>query len=544
MVVVDLSFKKLKKDAVDFANELIKAFIDLSKALDYDALRLYETRLVINQAIIMEIIEMREKLYKMYASKDPFFMIVRQTIDDHIRINRDFLCWLNMFGWTYNPVHTDQPMTPFIAYPYHIQYWDDINNYPKTITIKSRTMGYTWFKAFTKVFRMIYDDDYKSIITSRVIDDVDISGDTSQSIMGRVRYILQALPQNYTPKTDKYLLIVLGENQIMGTSSDPDAARGKRCTELDIEEAGVVDSFEQLMASVTSVTTEMRIGGTVKGTANGFYNYWKNRDNAYHHIFWSFELHPIFNCQDWVEMQKALYNYDDRLFNQEVMADFFAMVGNYVFCNLSEDCLEDLSKKDYSRMVKAVAVDPGLGESLCAVWFYYYDPEFATYYYVDYQEFKNSMADDIAEAIQDNGFGDAIMLLDSYGKNNDSSGGGWAKNFLQYFEVYLVDNKEIQGTVILANKNLRDGLIKFDTNSPGINLGFSRLTKYVFMDKYGSEKVQKDENSDGGDAFRYSQALSVMYREVTSYSRAVLQAEILSHYAKNNGNGILTKFGG
>lgn len=195
-------------------------------------------------------------------------------------------------------------------------------------------------------------------------------------------------------------------------------------------------------------------------------------------------------------------------------------------------------------MVKAVAVDPGLGESLCAVWFFYYDPEFATYYYVDYQEFKNSMADDIAEAIQDNGFGDAIMLLDSYGKNNDSSGGGWAKNFLQYFEVYLVDNKEIQGTVILANKNLRDGLIKFDTSSPGINLGFSRLTKYVFMDKYGSEKVQKDENSDGGDAFRYSQALSMMYREVTSYSRAVLQAEILSHYAKNNGNGILTKFGG
>jgi hypothetical protein len=540
--VIELTYNEERKEAEKYAKKLIDWFKLLTGKMDYDGIRLYETRLIINEAILIEVIDARMKLYQMYASKDPYFLIVRAYIDKHIRENRDFLCWINMFGWTYNPIHTDQKITPFIAYPYHLDFWETINRYPKTITIKSRTMGYTWFKAYTKVFRAIYDDDYKSLITSRVEDDIDIGGDKYQTIMGRIRFILETLPQNYRADTDKFMMLTIGDNAIMGTTSASDAMRSKRATEVDVEEAGVIEDFTSLMASVSSVSNELRLGGTVKGTSNGFYDYWRNRENAYYHIFWSFEQHPIFNCQDWVDMQKALYNNDDRLFNQEIMADFFAMVGNYIFCNLNETHMTDLSYMNYERMVKCVSVDPGLGDSLCAVWFFYYDPEHGAYYYVDYAEFKNTLADEIADEIVARGFQDCIMLLDSYGKNRDSSGGGWAINFSQYFEVYLVDNKEIQGTIILANKNFRDGLIKLDSSSTGIQKGFSRLTKYIFQDKYGSEKVEKNEDSDCGDAFRYSQAMSMMYREVSSYSRAVLQAEILAHYSKNKGTGILTKF--
>jgi len=86
--------------------------------------------------------------------------------------------------------------------------------YRKIIVIKARTMGYTWVKAFIKVFKLLYAEDYKSIITSRIVDDVDEVGDEEQTIMGRIRFIINHLP--FAPgikmeiSVDKFLLLRSG----------------------------------------------------------------------------------------------------------------------------------------------------------------------------------------------------------------------------------------------------------------------------------------------------------------------------------------------
>ena len=448
---------------------------------------------------------MRMKVYYEMAT-NPELNSYIQVI---IKKERLLIEWINLFGWTYNPVHTGNNITPFVCYNYHIDYNTKTLRYKKTIIVKSRTMGYTWFKAFQKTFRLLHDDDFKSLITSRVEGDIDIKDDLDQTIMGRIRFILDSLPYFALNmlNVDKLLSIKLGVNTIRGVTSSPDSLRSMRGTEVDVEEAGVIENFSQVMASSVSVAQELRLGGTVKGTNNGFYDFWKNKDNAYFHMFWNYLLHPVFNTQDWVKLEKAKYNNDERLFKQEILGDFFAMVGNIILSELEERFMISMKNKNFGRMKKVVAIDPGLGSSLSAMWYFYYDEQRNFFYYVDYDEISKGIATDVTASIKKRGFGNCdVILIDQYGGNKDSSGSSWANNIATDVPVpiYLVDNKNIGGSILVANKNLREERIWFNKDNPSVVKGFERLTRYVFIERYGADKQKKDDNADCGDAFRYS----------------------------------------
>lgn len=533
MAVIDFQQKKNEFDAnqmqvkaKDEADKLIAFFTGLTWQLQFMSVESYAVRLQYYNYIVHKVVlPMREQLIKIFMSDLPYYKLVSNNIMNHIINENDFLCWVNMFGWTYNPIHTTAKETPMILFPYQYEFWKLIKKYPKTIIIKSRTMGYTWVKAFMKVFRCLYEDDYKSIITSRVEDDIDITKDRHQSIMGRIRFILERLPY-HVDYEDKKLHIIIGENSILGVSSASDALRSKRSTEVDVEEAGVIEDFTSLMASATSVANELRLGGTVKGTENGFYEYWENKNNDFHHIFWGFNDHPLFNCDDWIEKTKASYNGNMKVFNQEILGDFFAMLGNHIFVNLNQEFkIEfDYDNFEHIHFKKFIAADPGLGDSLFALWFYYYNIESGEYFITDYVEESGKFAVDIAEIIKAKGWDDAILIIDSYARNKNSSGSSWANDFQeQGLKVYLADNTEINATVIAANNNLNNARIHFDKNNRMVEQGFLRLSRYTFTDTYGSTTVKKNKDSDAGDAFRYMQLTPFVMLENQVFTRAVLK---------------------
>lgn len=547
MAIVDFEQKKKQFDARDIyiraneeAQKLIMFFSELTWQLDFSSIEDYDVRLQYYNHIINQVVlPMREQLIKIFMSDLPYYRIVTSTIMDHIKENDDFLCWVNMFGWTYNPIHTSAKETPMILFPFQYEFWKIIRKYPKTIIIKSRTMGYTWVKAFMKVFRCLYDDDYKSLITSRVEDDIDITKDRHQTIMGRVRFILERLPY-HVEYEDKKLHIIIGENAIMGASSSSDALRSKRATEVDVEEAGAIEDFTSLMASATSVANELRLGGTVKGTENGFYEYWENKDSAFYHVFWGFNEHPLFNCEDWVTKIKATYNGNEKVFRQEILGDFFAMIGNHVLVNLSkqrnEEIMSRINYKEFSGMKykKFVAADPALGDSLFAMWFYYYNIDTGEYFIVDYVEESGKFADEISMIIKAKGFGDATLIIDAYADSKNSSGNSWAIDFMSNgIKVYLADNTEINATVIAANNNLNNNKIIFDMDNKNVEAGFTRLSRYTFTDQYGSRKVKKNKDSDAGDAFRYMQLTPFVMLKNQVFSKAVLkEADVLRRGSK------------
>lgn len=547
MAVIDFQKKKdefnsrqMYIDAENEAKKLISFFTGLTWQLQFMSVENYEVRLqYYNHIIHRVVLPMREQLIKIFMSDLPYYKLVSNNIMKHIIDENDFLCWVNMFGWTYNPIHTSAKETPMILFPYQYEFWKLIKKYPKTIIIKSRTMGYTWVKAFMKVFRCLYEQDYKSIITSRVEDDIDITKDRHQSIMGRIRFILERLPY-HVDYEDKKLHIIIGENSIMGVSSASDALRSKRSTEVDVEEAGVIEDFTSLMASATSVANELRLGGTVKGTENGFYEYWENKNNDFYHVFWGFNDHPLFNCDDWIEKTKASYNGNLKVFKQEILGDFFAMLGNHIFVNLQKEFkIEfDYNRFGHFHFKKFIAADPGLGDSLFALWFYYYNIETGEYYICDYAEESGKFAKDISEIIKSKGWGDAIMIIDSYARNKNSSGSSWANDFQeQGLKVYLADNTEINATVIAANNNLNNKKIFFDALNRDVEQGFLRLSRYTFTETYGSTQVKKNKDSDAGDAFRYMMLTPFVMLENEVFSKAVLkEIDVLksgSKYVKN-----------
>lgn len=511
------------------AEKILRDFRGLTAYIDYQGIYNYDTRTIFYQKFLKTVASMRMKVYDEMASNPNLNKYVQELA------KKDFVAWTNLFGWTYNPVHTSNSVTPFVLYQYHVDYYNKSRRNKKTIIIKSRTMGYTWLKAYIKVFRMLYEDDYKSLITSRVEGDIDIVGDFDQTIMGRIRFILDTLIyfKLNMLTVDKELIIKYRTNSIMGSSSNSDALRSKRGTELDIEEAGVIQNFLSLMASAVSVSNETRIGGTVKGTVNGFYEFWKNKDNSYLHIFWNYLLHPVFSTDDWVEKEKKKYNNDERLFRQEVLGDFFAMVGNVILTELEERFMISFKRKNFRLMRKAVSIDPGLGESNSAIWFYYYDEQRNFFYYYDYVEIEKGLAKDVWNAIDKVGFGDADnFLIDRYGGNKDSSGSSWANNLanLGAKPIYLVDNKNITGSILVANKMLREERIWFNKDNPRVELGFERLTRYVYMDRFGSDKQKKDKNADGGDSFRYSMVLPYLTKGgIKVHNRALIHKEVLQY---------------
>ncbi len=523
--VIQFHSKKSEKRAL----KILSDFRGLSDKISYQPIYHYHVRTTFYQRFLNTVASMRMKVY-MEMRADPELNFYIQT---HAR--KDFVSWVNLFGWTYNPVHTENNITPFILYNYHIEYYNKSLLYKKTIIIKSRTMGYTWLKAFIKTFRFLYDDDYKSLITSRVEGDIDIVGDREQTIMGRIRFILDSLPffSLGMVSVDKELSLRYRENTIRGVTSNPDALRSMRGTEVDVEEAGVIENFDMIMASAVSVAKELRLGGTVKGTINGFYDFWKNKDNAYYHMFWNYMLHPVFNTQDWADKELEKYNNDERLFRQEVLGDFFAMVGNIILTELEFRFLISMKRKNFSKMKKAVSIDPGLGSSLSAIWCYYYDEERNFFYYVDYAEISGGIAKDVSAKIKDMGFGNAdVFLIDRYGGNRDSSGSSWANNIANdgLTPVYLVDNKNITGSILVANKMLREERMWFNKDSANVQKGFERLTRYVYTERYGSDKQKKDDNADCGDSFRYSMVIPYLTNVgVKGHTRARVHQEVLTN---------------
>lgn len=507
--IIELPSKnKIVQKAKTEAIQVVQQARGLTDFIDFKHVYKYETRKQLYVAIMQSISSWRISVYKKMAIDKDFSHWVQYFS------KQDIVAWINLFGWTYDPIRTTAKVTPFVCYKYHRAYLEACQKHPFTIIIKPRGTGYTWVKVFQKIFRFLNDESYQCSIVSRVFDDIDVSGDRHQTIMGRIRFALSKLPFfNLSDlDEDKEGFIQYGDNSIRGYTSNPDALRSGRATELDIEEAGAIQNFTAVMASAVSVSDEIRIGGTVKGASSGFYDFWQNRDSRYHHIFWQHSEHPLFSTKDWEDLERAKYNNDDRLFRQEVLGDFWAMAGEAVLHKLDKylHC-QDLSRIPKHRMVKGVSIDPAAGSSMSAVWLFYYDPFLEKFYFTDYFELARCTYKDVVVEIEKRGFGkntNTTYLMDSAGKNRTPEGNSWY-NLLTgegLSPLYLVNNKNITGSILVANQNLEDGKIAFESNSKDVENGLSRLTRYVFGNQYGASRVKKDENSDCGDAFRYAMA--------------------------------------
>jgi hypothetical protein len=275
-----------------------------------------------------------------------------------------------------------------------------------------------------------------------------------------------------------------------------------------------IANFIDIMRAMNSVSKRVIIGGSVSSDANGFYDYWIQADTSYKHVMWEYWMHPIFTCDGWIEKTREDYASDEDGFKQEILVDFFATLQGTIFKFL--DKAETVKEKPKGLMYKkCTAIDPGFGSSPSAVWFFDYEAETKSFYYVDYWEMRNTTISEIAIAIKERGFLDATHFIDEHAHKRNEDGQTLATRLINEYKlnIVLVNNKDITGTCKYSNDLLYNGKIFFIENQ-SILEAKKKLRRYRFAAT--GDKQVKDEYSDCGDAFRYSHAAVDYFDSITN----------------------------
>lgn len=476
-----------------------------------------ERKRIYEEDFLPNVLAMRSAIYDRIGADREFRKIIK------LKGDLDAHFWINLFGFTYNPIFDDEDAeyTPLILFKYQLDFINRILSGESLIVIKGRGLGFTWVKVLLDYWDMQRTgSNYKGIVISRVEEDLDFNGDFYQTIFGRMRFVAKLLP--YRINTEgKVRFLKVEDSQFLGKSSNPDSARSTRATRVYIEEAGVIEKFQLVLRAVNAVSNQRIIGGSVAGTANGFFGYWEEANNnsksGYGVELWLYKDHPLFKAPDWLGLERAKYGDDEAGFKQEVLVDWFASVTNQIFTKMRREHKYPFSIELTNKIVnfqKCCGIDVGFGSSATSIWYFYYDIENDNYYYIGYDELRNSNYKEVAQVLNNRGFlNNTVHFVDEHSNKRGNDGITLTQHWLnEGLTVVPVSNKNIGASSQFSNVLFGQGKIHFDANGFGIKEGFEKLSRYRFVDNFNKDKQDKNPDSDAGDSFRYGNFASIYFK--------------------------------
>lgn len=188
---------------------------------------------------------------------------------------QDCLFWINTFVWQINPEKLEEG--PFITWPFQdvailggeievgIEkvYQDGIlacvEDREDLKWSKSREMGATWIVLMVIIWLVIFKPTIFAIVISKDEDAVD--DDTIHSLFGKIRYILDHLPDWMCSRTkDKKTLIEIHNgNSINGDANAASSGVGARAAILFADEFGQFDKNGPEIHDMTRDTCKCRV---------------------------------------------------------------------------------------------------------------------------------------------------------------------------------------------------------------------------------------------------------------------------------------------
>ena len=194
-----------------------------------------------------------------------------------IASKRDFLFWVNTFGWTYDPRKINTPALPFITYPYQDKSLLGLNAAIEQghdlLIEKSRDMGASWMIVALYAWRWQFYDLQSFLMASRKEDLVDKPQDPV-SLFWKLDFLISHQPDWMRPNLTRQKLHLYNldtESTIDGTSTTADLAVGDRRTSMLLDEFSKVEDSYAVKKNTADVTRCRIFNGTPEGTANAFY---------------------------------------------------------------------------------------------------------------------------------------------------------------------------------------------------------------------------------------------------------------------------------
>lgn len=212
---------------------------------------------------------------------------------------RDFLFWLNTFGWTMNPRARQkglEPRMPMITYPFQdllaLEQLEAMRMGYDLPIAKSRDMGATWILVYVRYWRWANEHDYQCLIGSRKEEFVDSK--SHKSLFSKLDWQWLSEPAWLRPARDRTKLSMknlLNGSSINGESTNPDFGRGDRASDIMLDEFAAVEiQVSRAVLTATRDTADSRtFNSTPQGPIGGFAEQY---NKAFRKIRLHWMLHP------------------------------------------------------------------------------------------------------------------------------------------------------------------------------------------------------------------------------------------------------------
>lgn len=328
--------------------------------------------------------ERRLILYEKCAKDEEFRKMVYE------KCRRDLRFFIEMFCWTYDD-RTSQD-APFILYDF--QRYKIAEPYlrfvevqaPSRVTYgyaKSRGVGLTWVACACRTWRFIFADNWSILIGTENRDDLDDGGmnATHQTIMGKIRYIIDKLPvwmRNdllgpliYNDNYNKRWHLsnpMKPRNVIHAKQLGEMFGRSRRYSEAFADEVAWAEEMKNADTSIKQTTNRFMFGSTPKGMGNFFHA-------AMHGLlpgvqkFWMWWAEsPILDI-DWYNSQRE-HMTDDQV-AQELDISFTMSAGSRVLNEVNLTHFIEIPERPFlydPNLDVEVIIDPGFADALACIW--------------------------------------------------------------------------------------------------------------------------------------------------------------------------------
>lgn len=344
---------------------------------------------LIHEARIRDAKERRLLLYDRCKTDKEYRKVVYE------KCRRDLRYFIEMFCWTYDDrINLDEP---FILYDF--QRLKIVEPYLRFIEVqapnrvtygyaKSRGVGLTWVAMACRVWRFIFADNWSILIGTENRDDLDDGGinATHQTIMGKIRYIIDHLPpwmredllgpllynDNYNKRW--HLSNPMRPRNVIHAKQLGDMfGRSRRYSEAFADEVAWAEEMKNADTSIKQTTNRFMFGSTPKGMGNFFHA-------AMHGMlpgvikFWMWWAeHPNMNLA-WYNKQRE-HMTDDQV-AQELDISFTMSAGHRVLNEVNVGHFIEIAGQPFlydEKLEVEVLIDPGFSDAMAAIWFQWND---------------------------------------------------------------------------------------------------------------------------------------------------------------------------
>lgn len=257
-------------------NAYIKKFWSLTLELDSYFVNIpsYEDRLEIYRDTWLPALnKIRGSFYREFCQDSEF----KKDFLTYLTTTQDYITWFNSLLSSpdqrkFGEVGED---IPFILYPYQVVILG-LSDHFNLALLKSRDIGASQTFSGKGSFHLSVAQKWESLYLSEKQDKVDISGDRTQTLMGRLRRFLESTKIINLKKfyIDKFLHLWRDKQcKVDGASMTPTATNSARYREIVCDEFGLIRFSGVFLSEAMAATDRIFVFGTLKsGQDAGFRN--------------------------------------------------------------------------------------------------------------------------------------------------------------------------------------------------------------------------------------------------------------------------------